>query len=49
MDEHTIKILEQQFHNASYHILMETVSGLRGVAGHLIKVGNHYSIIVDVV
>lgn len=38
MDENTIKTLEQQFHNSPYHIIMETVSGLRGVAGHLIKV-----------
>ena len=44
MDENTIKVLEQQFHNSPYHIIMETVSGLRGVAGHLIKVTNDFKI-----
>jgi hypothetical protein len=37
MDPDTVKVLEQQFHNSSYHLIMETVSGLRGVAGHLIR------------
>ena len=30
--------LRNHFHSAPYSTIMETVSGLRGVAGHLIKV-----------
>ena len=38
MDDQNKKELKVHFHSSSYHTIMETVSGLRGVAGHLIKV-----------
>ena len=41
MNEHTIKLLEQHFHSAAYHTIMEVLCGLRGVAGHLIKVDDY--------
>ena len=43
MNEHTVKLLEQHFHSAAYHTIMEVLCGLRGVAGHLIKVDNYYT------
>ena len=41
MDDQSKKELKVHFHSSSYHTIMETVSGLRGVAGHLIKVSYH--------
>ena len=38
MDQTTAKNLEIQFHSANYQTIMETISGLRSAAGHLIKV-----------
>ena len=38
MDDTTTKSLEIHFHSATYQILMEAISGLRSVAGQLIKV-----------
>ena len=34
------KRLEFEFHSAGYHVMLETTTGLRTAAGHLVKV--HY-------
>ena len=37
------KRLEFEFHTAGYHVMLETTTGLRTAAGHLVKV-HFYSV-----
>ena len=38
LEENFRKRLEYEFHSASYHTILEVVTGLKIVAGHLVKV-----------
>ena len=38
LEKNLQKRLEYEFHSASYHTIMEVITGLRTVAGHLLKV-----------
>ena len=38
LHEALLKRFEYEFHSASYHLMMEVVTGLRTVAGHLMKI-----------
>ena len=40
LEDMVLKQLEYEFHSASYHTLVEIVTGLKNVVGHLIKVCN---------
>ena len=39
MEDALLKRFEYEFHSASYHTLVEVITGLRTVVGHLMKVG----------
>ena len=38
MEDMVLKRFEYEFHSAGYHTLVEVITGLRTVVGHLIKV-----------
>ena len=38
VEEIFLKRLEFEFHSAGYHVMLETTTGLRTAAGHLVKV-----------
>ena len=42
MDNSYRKRMEFEFHSAGYHVMLETTTGLRTVAGHLVKVCTPY-------
>lgn len=41
------KRLEFEFHSAGYHVMLETTTGLRTAAGHLVKVCREYHIAIQ--
>ena len=42
MDNTFRKRMEFEFHSAGYHVMLETTTGLRTAAGHLVKVCTLY-------
>ena len=43
MEATLLKRFEYEFHSAGYHTLVEVITGLRTVVGHLMKVGRSFS------